>query len=180
MKVWVINQPESVNSSGGWRGDKGSSTVLFAGWGRVNTTVNERMKQITRVRSNVSQHITLPLNKYCLLLLLLWANPPPSPQSPDRAFGRPQSASSMYTKPPRSHDPLYTCSIVEVIVGGNVCSTPLSQRLSGQAKVKEEGLFYFHVATAQWILPEQFPCFSHSACLDYPVITQHSCSQLSW
>lgn len=101
------------------------------------------MKQITRVRSNVSQHITLPLNKYCLLLLLLWANPPPSPQSPDRAFGRPQSASSMYTKPPRSHDPLYTCSIVEVIVGGNVCSTPLSQRLSGQAKVKEEGLFYF-------------------------------------
>lgn len=34
-------------------------------------------------------------------------------------------------------------SIVEVIVGGNVCSTPLSQRLSGQAKVKEEGLFYF-------------------------------------
>lgn len=50
----------------------------------------------------------------------------------------------MYTKPPRSHDPLYTCSIVEVIVGGNVCSTPLSQRLSGQAKVKEE-VFYFFI-----------------------------------
>lgn len=79
---------ESVGDKSTWKcqlkwrlrgGEKGSSTVLFARWGRVNTTVNERMKQITRVRSNVSQHITLPLNKYCLLLLLLWANPPPSP-----------------------------------------------------------------------------------------------------
>lgn len=39
-----------------------------------------------------------------------------------------QSASSMYTKPQCSHDPLYTCCLW-LLVGGNARSTPPFQRL---------------------------------------------------